>query len=131
MPGNITPAQPTTVMPFVLCRAFQEELRLEANLNNYPDGRSDRAALAINVRHYFKLTTPLFRGDWTLLRTFFYDHQGQAFWFYNLRETVPPWTYDPTGQNPIGRYTVTFDGQWSDTVTMTRAEVQIALREVV
>jgi hypothetical protein len=130
MPGNIIPIQPTDVMPYNLSRAFREELRLEALINMYPDGRSDRQALALNVRHYFTLTVPLLRGDWTLLRTFFYDHQGKAFWFYHLRETVPPWTFDPTGQNPIGRYTVAFDGQWSDTVGMARSNAQIALREV-
>jgi hypothetical protein len=131
MPANLIPANPTVVMPHALCTAFQEELRLECNLNNYPDGSSDRAGLALNVRHYFKLTEPLFPSEWQTLRSFFYNQQGQAFWFYNLRETVPPWTYDPTGQQPSGRYVVTFDGGWTDQVNVARASVSIALREIV
>lgn len=131
MPNNLQPANPTAVMPAHLCRAFQEELRLEALINNYPDGSSDRNALALNVRHYFKLTQGLNGTDWQNLRNFFNTWQGRAFYFYNLRETVPPWTWDPSGQDPIGRYTVVFDGQWSDTYNLVRTDVQLALREVV
>jgi hypothetical protein len=38
MPGNVTPAAPVDVMPYGLCSAFTEELRIEANANKYPDG---------------------------------------------------------------------------------------------
>jgi hypothetical protein len=136
------PAQPTDVMPARLARAFREELRLEADLNMYPDGRSDRNPLALNVRHYFTLQQTLLPDDWQAMRSFFYTHQGQPFYFYNLRETVPPWSWDPTGQDPIGRYTVAFDGQWSETYAYERGEVvlgvfkgyaanvSIALREI-
>ena len=33
MPGNLTPATPTDVMPVHLSRAFHEDLHLEAVLN--------------------------------------------------------------------------------------------------
>lgn len=131
MPNNLQPAAPTAVMPKQLCRAFQEELRLEALINNYPDGSSDRLGLALNVRHYFRLTMPLHPAEWQSLRAFFNTWQGQPFYFYFLRETVPPWTYDPSGQNPLGRYTVVFDGQWSDTYNLVRTDVALQLREVV
>ena len=131
MPNNLNPANPAGVMPKNLCKAFQEELRLEALINNYPDGRSDRNALALNVRHYFRLTQGLTGADWQSLRDFFNSHQGQAFYFYNLRETVPPWSWDASGQDPIGRYTVVFDGQWSDTYNVARTDVALQLREVV
>jgi hypothetical protein len=131
MPGNITPANPTAVMPAHLSRSFQEEMRLEADVNMYPDGSSDRNALAQNNRRYFKLAQSLSPDDWKSLRTFFYNNQGQAFYFYN-----------PTGGDPVGRYTVVFDGGWSDTYTSERgevvsgvfkgygAQVSIALREI-
>ena len=143
MPGNIIPANPTDVMPIQLARAFQLQLRLEADLNMYPDGSSDRNPLAINVRSYFTIQETLLPDDWMALRSFFYEHQGRSFYFYNLRETVPPWTWDPTGQDPVGRYTVVFDGQWSETYAYQRGEiaqgafrgyganVSIALREIV
>ena len=143
MPNNIIPAAPTDVMPANLARAFHMDVRLDADINLYPDGSSDRAALALNTRHYFTLQATLVPDDWLALRGFFYTHQGRAFYFYNLRETAPPFTFDPTGQNPIGRYTVAFDGQWSETYGNHRgevvagvfkgyaADVSLALREIV
>ena len=142
MPGNLIPAAPTDVMPSHLSRAFHMEVRLEADLNMYPDGSSDRKALALNDRHYFTLQQTLLPDDWQALRTFYLQHQGRAFFFYNLRETVPPFSFDPTGNATVGRYTVAFDGAWSDTYGHERSEVisgvfkgfaatvNIALREI-
>ena len=124
MPNNITAATPTTVMPAHLSRAFHQELRLEADVNLYPDGSSDRKALAANNRRYFTLQETLLPTEWQSLRTFFLTHMGQAFYFYNLRETVPPFSWDPTGANTVGRYTVVFDGIWTDTYNHERAEIQ-------
>jgi|SRR5215831_1530503 len=139
MPGNLTPAQPTDVMPAKLSRAFHEEMHLECDLNMYPDGSSDRNALAQNNRRYFTMQQMLVPDDWQALRTFFYNHQGRAFYFYNLRETVPPFSWDPTGQNTVGRYTVAFDGPWTETYGHERgqitsgsfgATVSLGLREI-
>ena len=130
MPQNLNPAVPVGVMPKQLCKAFQEDERLEALLNQYPDGSSERLALAQNVRHYFRLTLGLNGPDWAALRDFFIAHQGRAFYFYNLRNTVPPFSYDPSGNNPVGRHTVVFDGQWSDTFNVARTDVALQLREV-
>lgn len=130
MPQNLNPPVVVGVMPKALCKAFQEEQRMEALLNNYPDGTSDRLALAQNVRRYFRMTLGLNGPDWAAMRTFFLARQGRAFYFYNLRETVPPFSYDPSGNNPVGRYTVVFDGQWSDTFNVARTDVALQLREV-
>jgi hypothetical protein len=143
MPNNLTPAAPTDVMPAHLTRAFHEELRLEADLNMYPDGSSDRNPLALNNRRYFTMQETLLPDDWAALRTFFNAHQGRAFYFYNPRETVPAFSWDSTGANTVGRYTVAFDGTWSETYGHDRAEVvggifkgyaatvSLALREIV
>jgi hypothetical protein len=131
MPQNVNGANPSGVMPKQLCKAFQEDLRMEALMNQYPDGSSDRVALALNVRHYFRMTQGLNGTDWATMRQFFLAQQGKAFYFYNLRETVPPFSYDASGNNPIGRYTVTFDGMWSDTYNIARTDVALQLREVV
>ena len=117
-----------------LSRAFHEEMHLEADLNIYPDGSSDRRALALNNRRYFTMQQLLIPPDWQALRAFYFAHQGQPFYFYNLRETVPPFTFDPSGQDPIGRYTVAFDGTWSDTYGYQRAggaTVSLGLREII
>lgn len=124
MPDNIISATPTDVMPARLARAFHEELRLECDVNIYPDGSSDRNALAQNNRRYFTMQQTLLPTDWQAMRDFFNRNQGRAFYFYNLRETVPPFSWDPTGANPIGRYTVAFDGEWTETYGRERAEMQ-------
>ncbi len=131
MPQNLNGANPSEVMPKQLCRSFQADLRMESLLNQYPDGASDRAALALNVRHYFHMVQGLSGPDWTAMFQFYRRKQAQAFYFYNLRETVPMGSYDPTGTDPIGRYTVVFDGQWSDTYNVARTDVALQLREVV
>src|SRR5438270_10129747 len=108
MPQNLNPANPVDVMPKNLCRSFQEDLRMEMLMNQYADGSSDRTALALNVRHYFRLAQGLTGPDWAAMWQFYIQHQAKSFYFYNLRETVPPFSYDPSGQNTIGRYTVAF-----------------------
>ncbi len=130
MPGNLNAAVVVGVMPAGLCSAFQEELRLESLVNAYPDGSSDRGALAVNVRHFFKLTRKVTAAQYTALWGWYQAHLTDAFYFYNLRETVPPWTWDPSGNQPVGRYIVVFDGSWSDTVMMGRSEASFGLREV-
>ena len=130
MPGNLNAAVVVGVMPGGLCSAFQEELRLESLANAYPDGSSDRAALALNVRHFFRMTRKVTAAQYTALWDFYIAHLTDAFYFYNLRETVPPWTWDASGNQPVGRYIVVFDGSWSDTVMMGRSEASLGLREV-
>jgi len=52
---------------------------------------------------------------WQALRNFYTTHIGVPFYFYYLRETSPPYSYDATGAAPAGRYTVVFDGGYSET----------------
>jgi len=131
MPGNLQPAQPVGVLPFGLCSAFQEELRIECLTNTYRDGSSDRCGLALNPRRFFKFTRRVTPAQYTQLRSFYLSHIVDAFFFYSLRETTPPFTWDASGNNPSGRYIVVFDGSWSDSVLMGRSEVSLGLREVV
>jgi hypothetical protein len=130
MPGNLIPAQPSQVMPFALCSAFTEELRIQSHVNSYPDGSSDRAALALNARRFFRLTQKLTPTQWNALRAFYFANKHTAFYFYNYRETVPPFYWDPTGTQTLGRYIVVFDGGFSDAVGMGRSEASFQLREV-
>lgn len=135
MPNNIIAAVPTDVMPAHLSRAFHEERHLECDLNLYPDGSSDRKPLAGagHDRRYFTMQQSLLPTEWQALRTFYFAHQGRPFYFYNPRETVPPFHFDPSGMDPIGRYIVVFDGQWSEVYGYRRAQaanVSLGLREV-
>ena len=131
MPGNVAAAVPVGVLPRIVASSYTEELRMEALSNTYPDGASDRLALALNVRHYFHLTEPLRPAAWQALWDFYLQHKGTPFYMYNPRETVPPFSYDATGASTVGRYTVVFDGGWSETTSIARSQIGFSLREVV
>jgi hypothetical protein len=130
MPSNIIGATPVDVFPGFLTTAFNEQLRIEANINTYADGSSDRSPLAANPRRFWKLTTPLTASQWNKVRAFYFAHVGTPFFFYALRETIPPWTVDPTGQSTAGRYTVVFDGAYSENIGLGRSNADFGLREV-
>ena len=63
------------------------------------------------------------------LKTFWDGQQGGVapFLFYNLSEGA----YDATGNSTLGRYTVVFRGNWSQTTAVRRTDApQIELAEV-
>lgn len=132
MPGNLHPAQPSLVMPMTLCSAFEESLFLDAAVDEYSDGRSTRRWLAFNARRGFKLSRPLNDYELDDLRGFYlaYARYGHAFWFYNLRETLPPGSWDPTGGSTLGRYTVVWEGGWRESINLGRHLTDFTLREV-
>jgi hypothetical protein len=130
MPSNVIPAVPVDVLPLGLYAAFGEDLHLESLVNDYPDGNSQRRALSANPRSYFRLARLLTPAQWIVLRDFYFAHVGKPFYFYLGRETVPPWGGDPTGSDPIGRYTVVFDGPWSEELRLGRSQAGFGLRVV-
>jgi hypothetical protein len=130
MPGNLSPANPIDVLPVGLAGAFTEQVSYESFVNSYPDGSSDRASLVINPRRFFKFTRKLTAAQYTVLFAFYKAHPIAPFYFYNGCETVPAFTSDPSGANTVGRYTVVFDGSWSDAVTLGRSQGSFGLREV-
>jgi len=63
------------------------------------------------------------------LKAFWDNQQGGAvpFVFYNLIEG----SYDPTGNSTQGRYTVRFQGSWSQSTGLARTDVlQLQLIEI-
>lgn len=135
MPSSILPAQPSFVMPMTLCRLFEEVHYLDAMSNEYADGRSTRRALAFNDRHTFRLVRPLTDSQLDDLRGFYLANdrliaRGHPFWFYNTRETSPLFSWDASGSDPVGRYTVVWEGGWHETLQPGRHESSFVLREV-
>ena len=105
-------------MPRIICVALNEQLRWESLVNqDYADGSSDRVSLVTESRSFFKITGRLPPTVWQALRNFYIAHVGAAFYFYLLRETVPPYSYDGTGAAINGRYVVVFDGGLSENYT--------------
>jgi hypothetical protein len=53
----------------------------------------------------------------------------EPFCFYDPYETNPKFSTDPTGETGAVRYTVRFAGEWSQSVDLGRADVNIELIE--
>ena len=89
MPGTVKLVRPTAVMPLSLCRAFTETQTWPARVNEYRDGRSQRAALLDQPRRSWRLAKRLPFSLLQELRDFWSGQGEKAFWFYNPKETNP------------------------------------------
>jgi hypothetical protein len=115
-----------------LCRAFVHERAYPLIENEYRNGESQRSVQATNSRKRWRLSKRLTPTDLQTLWDFYDARKGptEAFYLYDPYETSPKFSHDPTGQAVAGRYTVRFEGEWSQSVGLGRAEVNITLVEV-
>lgn len=135
MPGNIVNKPPTQVMPMGTMVSFDGTFERPAIVDEgYAYGESTRQPLTLNARRYFRVARPLTRAQADTLEQFYTStvSAGEPFWFYDLRETVPIGSWDPTGANPVGRYCVFWDGPMARTVNLSGRPliIEFALREV-
>jgi hypothetical protein len=130
MPGSVQVAAPTYVLPVSLSRAFTEVREYGVLGNSYPDGSSQRSLETTTSRKRFAIGKRLTATEVATLRAFYEARLGphQPFYFYNPRETDPPFMLNPTGV--IGRYSVRFDGVWEQSSGPSRSEVSIELVEL-
>jgi hypothetical protein len=132
MPGSVQNAAPLTVLPASLARAFVHEREYPVLDNEYRNGESQRSVQATNSRKRWRLAKRLTPVQLAALRNFHDARKGptEPFYFYDPYETSPKFSHDPTGQAVTGRYTVRFAGEWSQSVSLGRADVSIELIEV-
>lgn len=131
MPGNVSNAAPTTVLPLSLCTKFVPSREIAMDENSYADGESQRALLVATSRKSWKLSKRLAPTALATLRAFYVARNGpqQPFYFYDPNDSG--FSYDPTGAATVGRYTVRFDGPWAQVIGLGRADVSdIALVEL-
>jgi hypothetical protein len=132
MPGSVQNAAPLTVLPASLSRAFLHEREYPALENEYRNGESQRSVQATNSRKRWRLAKRLTPAQLVVLRDLYDARKGptESFYFYDPYETNPKFSHDPTGQAVAGRYTVRFEGEWSQSASLGRTEVSIELIEV-
>jgi hypothetical protein len=137
MPGNVSIAAPSGVMPAALCTAFVESREYAALQNQYHDGTLERGLLAQTSRRTFKLSQKLSASALAALKSFWDGHNGglSPFLYYNPFDVTPGQqigsNYDSTGNSTVGRVTVVFRGNWSQSTGLARMDVpQIELVEV-
>lgn len=132
MPGNVANALAVTVMPWNLCRAFSCVDEWPRQVNEYVDGRRQVRKLADNSRRVWRLSQRLTDVQLATLRNFWNARKGplEAFYFYDVWETSPLFTYDATGAATTGRYKVRFEGTFASDWTLARFEASLTLVEV-
>ncbi len=133
MPGNVSSATSSTVMPLSLSRLFEHSREYTVRENEYLNGESQRRAMTSTSRKYWRLSKRLTPTEYDALLAFFVARNGpvQPFYFYDGTETVTDWSWDATGVSTTARYTVVFRNQrWVATFSIPRHEVDIELTEV-
>ncbi len=132
MPGSVQNAAPMTVLPASLSRAFVHVREYPVLDNEYRNGESQRSVQATNSRKRWRLAKRLTPAPLVVLRDFYDARKGatEPFYFYDPYETSPKFSHDPTGQAVAGRYTVRFEGEWSQSASLSPTEVSIELIEV-
>lgn len=131
MPGSVQNADPVTVMPYTLCKAFEEARAFETLQSEYSDGSYQGSRRADTSRKSWHTRRRLTAGLMSSLRAFYLARHGshEPFYYYNPRESG--FTYDPTGADPTGRYTVRFlQDTWEQVIELGRGEVDIEIIEI-
>jgi hypothetical protein len=126
MPGSVALATPTLVFPLSTSTAFSEQHSFAVRLNEYRGGEMQRATLVSTSRKTFVQTKRLAPAALLTLRAFRDTVKQTAFYFYHCKEGV----YDATGVLTAGRYTVRFNGDWSQTSYIPRTDTQVTMIEV-
>lgn len=119
-------------MPWATASLFSRTLTPTVDSNRYPDGSLQSFAQESLSRNAWKLTQRLTDVQEALLEAFYLAvlGGGTEFWFYDVYETVPPFTYDPTAAAEVGRYSVIFEGNYQRSLDWGRSPSQFGLVEV-
>lgn len=132
MPGSVSVAAPTTVLPWSLCKVFGHSREYATLDNEYKNGESQRSLLVATSRKAWRTTRRLTPTVLAAFREFYNARRGaqEPFYFYDPWDASPQFSYDATGVDEVGRYTVRFEGPWEQTVGMGRGDAQISLVEL-
>lgn len=114
MPGGIQTYTPTVTMAGNLCFAFQRSQNYLCYSNPYASGEVERAMAVTSSRKHWRLRFRLPSSLMQALRLFYEQRYGPLvpFYFYDVYETSPKFTPDPTGVATAGRYKARFASDW-------------------
>jgi hypothetical protein len=93
---------------------------------------TQRSVQATSSRKRWRLTKRLTPVGLEALPDFYDVRRGptEPFYFYDPSETSPRFSYDPSDLAATGRYTVRFSGEWGQTVSLARGDMNIHLIEL-
>lgn len=128
MPGTIRGAVSNGTFPTSLSTKFVRAQSVQARVNEYHDGTTQRSALVDESRRTWQLAKRLTAATLATLRDFWQTNPNTAFTFYDPFETVPPFTQNPTTTD--GAYLVRFNSDWNETIGMVRSDAGVELIEM-
>lgn len=139
MPANVAnfvPAVTPLVFPNLTYLSLSKSSEWATLVSQYPDGSSQRYSLPAGspakARARFRLRARLGATAMAALRAFYASVKGQkdGFYWYMPWERTVPFTYDPTGTETDGRYSVRFASEWRQEWTLGRGIVELELVEI-
>ena len=132
MPGSVANAVSATVMPWEIARAFRRSQAYAVLETSYSDGHSERSVRTTTSRKVWDLVESLDATQLNTLRNFYGARGGahESFIFYDVYETSPIFTFDPTGIAPAGKFEVRFQGSFAVRQSVALGDVGIGLIEV-
>ena len=130
MPGSVSNAVPSLIMPITLSRMFVHAREFELEENLYRNGESQRRLDVATSRKSWRVGKLLTVAEVLTLRDFFNARRGalESFFYYDPWDTVPQFKDNPTGST--GRYIVRFDGEWSQVAEFALISVTVNLVEL-
>lgn len=133
MPGNPQPFAATVVMPAFLAKQFRRQQVHRVLRNEYMGGEAEASPQVATPRRFWEAVIQTARADLASMRNFYQDQKGPLipFFMYDLSETVPIYTWDPSGDSPNGRYTVRFESAWFQSLEVGISIVNLRLIEVI
>jgi len=132
--GVVDYASPVGVFPWELVRAFRRSQNFPVVMNEYLNGETQRVSIAGFSRSVWELIADLDPTDLGTLRAFYISHLGPTipFIFYDVAETFPIYSFDPTGVALDGQYLARFDGPFEQSIRIgKRGTVNLRIVEVV
>lgn len=131
MPNSVQNATPTLVMPWNLAISFQHSRQYPMIANDYANGENQRALLGFTSRKSWRLQCVLTPAQMVTLRNFYDSLNGMlgAFYFYDVFDTSPKYSYDNSGVSTIGRYTVVFTKEFNQVVGYPLSAIELTMEE--
>lgn len=135
MPGSLQLASPTSVFPSTLSTSFSLSVVYPVLATTYQDGTIERSMIVDGVNsaqplRVWRLTKRLNASNLATLLTFWETTvQGgfKPFYFYDPFQPFPGnrigSNYDATGVSTQGRVVCKFNGSWSHSVQLGRADI--------
>jgi hypothetical protein len=127
MPGNVANAVPATVLPQILCAAFERSVGWRVEENDYANGEWQAQSMVTAPRYSWRLAASLDPVPSEALADFYRDRDGEAEPFYFYDPYFAGFAHDPTGVATAGRFTVRFVGSLEQPLALGRTQINLEL----